>query len=135
MRLYQILARLSDMRNRTAFPDQKENIDMFANDLVDKYLPHGSGFDVGCDIDTTKSNDQRLVIYSSYHPMDEVGMYIDWIDFQVTVRASFMFQFYVDVKGPFSRRNLMMLKEYITDEFHECLSKEISVNFKTLEEM
>ena len=135
MKLYQVLAELAVKSDKAVFLDQKENIDMFANELADKYLPHGSGFDIGCQIDMTKCNDQKLVITSSFHPMDEVGGYIAWIDFEVIVRASLVFGYKVDVKGPFSKRDLMMLKEYIADEFFECLNKEVHVNFRTLEEV
>jgi hypothetical protein len=135
MKLYQIFAQLADMRKREAIMDRVEQMDMFAGDLSDKYLPHGSGFDIGSNVYLPKSSEQKLVILSAYHPMNEAGMYIGWIDFTVIVRASLIFGYTTEVKGPFSRRNMMSLKDYIMDEFHECLNKnDIHVNFGTLQE-
>lgn len=55
--------------------------------LVKEYLPSGSGFDAGTQINLEESTSDKLVFYTSFHHMDENGMYDGWIDLRVTVIA------------------------------------------------
>jgi hypothetical protein len=93
-------------------------------------LPSGSGIDSGCTIDTSKSNDDKLIIYSSYHCMDENGFYDGWIDFKVIVRPSLSFGAIVDIVGPFSARNgkYAHVKDYLQEVFDHCLNTEIETD-------
>ena len=52
-------------------------------------LPHGSGFDMGCKIDLERSKQDKIVITTSYHHMDQNGYYAGWTDHTITVRPSF----------------------------------------------
>lgn len=90
--------------------------------IIDNYLPSGSGIDIGCEIDHEKSDDSKMIIESSYHYMNDNGMYVRWIDFTVKVSASLQHGFLVDITGNFGREQ--HVKIYLIDLFHECLEKD-----------
>ncbi len=69
--------------------------------LVNNYLPSGSGIDSGCTIDNQKSD--NLIIYSSFHKMDDNGMYDGWIDFTVRVKPSLIFGTTLTITGNFGK--------------------------------
>jgi hypothetical protein len=48
-------------------------------------LPHGAGID--CDWQWEVGPWQDLEFYNSYHRMNDSGMYCDWIDFKVQLKA------------------------------------------------
>ena len=93
------------------------------NDIMENYMPSGSGFDVGICFDFEKSKDNRLVLQSSYHLMNEHGGYDGWIDFEIIIKPSLAFVFTIDVKGPFSRlkSRYTMLKDYIIETIEIAL--------------
>lgn len=82
--------------------------------------PSGSGFDSGTEIDVSKCTDERLVFTTSYHHMNENGMYDGWTDHTITVKANLLFGFTVSVSG----RNRNDIKEYIAEVFNDWLSME-----------
>jgi len=92
-------------------------------DIAENHLPAGSGFDVGTLFDFEKSRDDRLVLQSSYHPLNEAGFYEEWIDFEVVIKPSLAFDFTIDVKGRFGTRQ--DIKEYILDTMHYYLNEKI----------
>ncbi len=53
--------------------------------LTNNYLPSGSGFDSGTVIDIENSTEDRLVIGSAYHHMNDYGEYCGWSHFKVIV--------------------------------------------------
>lgn len=57
--------------------------------LARNWLPSGSGIDTGTKISMGRSKPGRLVLTSSYHRMNEVGMYDGWFDFRVIVTPEF----------------------------------------------
>lgn len=88
------------------------------------YLPHGSGIDNGCQFDLDHSTAERIMITSSYHCMDENGMYDGWADFAVTVTPSLVFGVSISVKSAngCSRQFVKYdLGEYLTDVFRDAL--------------
>ena len=64
-------------------------------EIANHYLPHGSGIDSGCNIDDNSTQD-KIIINSAYHAMDENGFYCGWIHFDVIVIASL--EFNIDVE-------------------------------------
>lgn len=92
-------------------------------DLIDRYLPHGSGIDSEVRLDFERSKPDRLVFYSSYHVMNEDGYYDGWIDFTVVVTPSLAFGFDVKVLGKFGKHQ--DLKEYLGDIFYAALREEL----------
>ena len=78
------------------------------------YLPSGSGFNCGSRI--IEANEQKIIIKSSYHAMDENGCYDRWYDFTITVTPSFSSTgFDAKISGQFGKHQ--DIKDYILDEF------------------
>ena len=92
-------------------------------------LPRGSGIDSGCEIDVEASNENKLVINSSYHCMDENGFYDGWIDFKVIVKPCLLFGITIDIKGRFSDRHgkYVSLRDYLQEVFDHCLKQKVEV--------
>jgi len=85
-------------------------------------LPHGSGIDGKTELEFEKSNDNKLVINSEYHVMDENGYYDGWIDFSIIIEPGWN-DIDLTIKGKFNKRQ--DLKEYLRDTFHYALTKEM----------
>jgi hypothetical protein len=88
--------------------------------LVRDHLPSGGGFDAGTKIDLDKSNGDKLVFTTSFHHMDENGMYDGWTEHTVTVLPSLAFCFHLSVSG----RDRNFIKEYIGQSFQSALDDE-----------
>lgn len=86
-------------------------------------LPSGSGFDNGTQLDIDKSTGEKLVFTTSFHHMNDNGMYVRWTDHTVTVRPSLIHRFTLKVGG----RNYRDVKDYIAETFNWCLSTEVEV--------
>ncbi len=83
--------------------------------------PHGSGFDVGTKLDTERCTRSKLVFSTSFHHMNDVGMYDGWTEHTVTIYAKFD-----GVEINVSGRNRNGIKDHIGDVFHEWLDQSIS---------
>jgi hypothetical protein len=127
MRIYQALAghfiaylNCLEKGNSEWQEKHKEKIE----EIVEKYLPHGSGIDNGNSFDFDNSREDKLIINSSYHRMDENGFYDGWIDYQVVIRPSLTANgINLDVKGRFGKHQ--DLKDYLGDIYYEALTAEI----------
>lgn len=89
--------------------------------LVDDFMPSGSGWDNGTTLDMAKSNCNRLVFTGAYHHMDEAGGYAGWTEHEITVTPAFG-GFHVKVGG----RNRNDIKDYLSDLFLGCLSSVVA---------
>lgn len=90
-------------------------------DIEKEWLPRGSGFDVGTSVDLIMSSDKQLVLRTSYHHMNEAGMYDRWTDHTVYVGASLQHGFTLRISG----KNYNDIKEYIAQVFLYALEKEV----------
>ena len=124
MKLYRELASLVRARlnceetgNREWFQKYEERIE----ELVKNYMPSGSGFDCGTKIDLDKSTPEKLVFYTDFHHMNEVGYYDGWTEHRITVRPSLAFGFTLTISG----RNRNEIKDYIHQAFDCALNEEI----------
>lgn len=101
----------------------KSNNDVWFNkwsDKIEEYnagLPSGSGFDSGSEINTGESRDEKIVINTSYHFMDENGYYDGWYDYKIVIKPSLIFDFTLTIHGI----NRNDLKDYIYEIFQLCL--------------
>lgn len=84
-------------------------------------LPHGSGFDSGCKIDIDNSTDNKIIIYTSYHFMNESGMYDGWKDYKITITASLCNDFDLTITGS----NRQDIKYYMYETFDYLLREEV----------
>jgi hypothetical protein len=66
--------------------------------VVEDYLPHGSGFDAGVELDLEQSTEDKLVFHTDFHYMDENGSYLAWVRFNITVTTSLSYGINVEVE-------------------------------------
>jgi hypothetical protein len=92
--------------------------------LVKNRLPSGSGFDNGTTIDLDASNGEKLVFVTSFHHMNDGGMYDGWTEHTVTAVPSFCGGFTLKISG----RNRNDIKDYIGETFHHDLSAAVELN-------
>lgn len=92
------------------------------NAIVKEHMPSGSGFDSGTTMDES-SKPERLVFHTSFHHMNDVGMYDGWTHHRVTVKASLVFGLSIIVEG--SNRN--QIKDEIYQAFESALSNTIDM--------
>ena len=115
-KLYQVLAHKLDAIENCKRMGNGEWENRHTDDiaqLVADYMPTGSGFDSGTDIDWQKSSVDKLVFTTSFHHMDENGFYCGWSDHTVTVKPSLAFGYRLSISG----RNVNEIKEYMYQTF------------------
>lgn len=94
--------------------------------IIKENLPSGSGIDGETTIDYEKSKPDRIVIDSSYHVMDENGMYAGWVDYRVIITPSLQFGFESNIIGNFSgNRDAAGVKDYLYEIYEHALSEVI----------
>jgi hypothetical protein len=77
------------------------------------FLPSGSGFDSGIQLDEKRSTIHKLVFTTAFHHMDN-GYYDGWTEHTITIQQTFMG---LDIKV--SGRNRNDIKEYIGEMFSD----------------
>lgn len=87
---------------------------------LENQLPSGSGFDSGTRICIDECTEKKIVLETSFHHMDEHGMYTGWSNHAIVITPGFV-GFYIRVTG----RNVDAIKDHITQEFAQCLSGEV----------
>jgi hypothetical protein len=92
-----------------------------AKSLVRNHMPSGSGLDNGVSIDLSTSSPERLVFHTSFHHMNDTGMYDGWTEHTVTVRASLQFGLLINISGP----NRNEVKDDIRERFDMALRAEV----------
>jgi hypothetical protein len=125
MKVYTELARLLIARvncEKSGNTEWHEKHSARIDEILENKLPHGSGFDRKTTIYYTKSNDQKMVFYSSFHCMNENGYYDGWIEYKIIARASLSCALTVDVIG---REYHGGLKDYVADCFRDALTAEL----------
>lgn len=115
--LVQARANCNRMGNEEWFVRHSERIEQVVRD----FLPSGSGIDSGCSIDLDASTEDKIVLNTSYHHMNEGGYYDGWTEHTITVRPSLAFGIRVSIGG----RDRNDIKEYLHDVFHTALMQEI----------
>lgn len=90
-------------------------------DLVENFMPSGSGIDSGTKIDWEGSTPLRLVFLTAYHHMNEGGFYDGWTEHKVIVTPSLTRSFDLKVTG----RDRNRIKDYLFETFASALETEI----------
>ena len=90
-------------------------------------LPHGSGIDSGCtiDLDECGADGERIVIHTSYHHMNDSGMYDGWTEHAVICKPSFVHTIDLRITG----RDRNGIKEYLYDVFRTVLTAQVHENY------
>lgn len=107
--------------------------------IEQEFLPHGSGFDSGCVISPDESTHDFFVINTSYHHMDENGMYCGWSNHRIKVLPSHIhgIDFKIvsqDHRDPYDKRK-NSLKSYFMDYLHETFHSILTESRKTQKEI
>lgn len=124
MKLFAMFALFADAKARC---DQTNNAEWSkrheesAHKLAREFMPSGSGFDDGTKFEISKSGASEIVFRTSYHHMNEHGMYDGWTDHVVRVRASLIGHYDIFVGG----RNRNDIKELISQSFQHALNQTI----------
>jgi len=124
-KLYQALAsRVTAMKSceRRGKQEWKSRHEAAITALVREYLPSGSGFDCGTTIDIDKSDGRRvLCFHTSFHRMNDCGMYVEWCDYTVKAVADLLCGFVVNARG----RDINDLRVYVEESFRGALDQEV----------
>lgn len=88
-------------------------------------LPSGSGIDSGTKIDLDRTNDDRLVLLTSFHHMNDGGFYDGWTEHTITVRPSLTFGITIAISG----RDRNSIKEYLHDVYHSALTAVVTESY------
>jgi hypothetical protein len=123
MKLYKQLAKACGAYHRCVETKNEEWQDKWSDqikEMMDQF-PSGSGFDNGTHIDLDASGDDKLVFNTSFHHMDENGMYDGWTEYTVTITPSLGLDYRIKVSG----RDRNDIKEYIADSFALALDCQI----------
>lgn len=88
--------------------------------LARNFLPSGSGVDCGTKVDFTRSTGDKLVFLTSFHHMNDVGMYDGWTEHTVTVKPAFQ-GFNISISG----RDRNQIKDYLVETFDCALCTSI----------
>ncbi len=125
MKVYRQLARAAGAYNRCLASGNKEWETKW-KEQIDSMLeefPSGSGFDNGTQIHLGLSDDEKLVFLTSFHHMNDNGMYDGWTEHVVTVLPSLGLDFHVKVSG----RDRNDIKDHISEMFSTVLDAELPV--------
>jgi hypothetical protein len=126
--LYAVLANLVQARINSGEKHDANGDHWFAihtesiDNLVKEHMPSGSGFDSGTTLDLDKSTSEKLVFTTSFHHMNDVGMYDGWTDHTVTVKPSLMFGISLTISG----RDRNQIKDMMYDMFAEALKTKVA---------
>lgn len=124
MLVYQRLAQLVDAWKRCEEKQNTEWMDKHEGAIIElakNYLPCGSGFDSGSRVDLSASKPNKLVIWTSYHHMDENGFYDGWTEHNVIVKPSLAFDFDLRITG----KDRDGWKDYAYECFDYALRQEV----------
>ena len=89
-------------------------------DLMNQYMPDGSGFNSGTELDDSSRPD-RLIFTTTYYHSDEHGSITSCTDHKIIITPSLVYSYNMRVTG----RNKNDIKSYITDLFTDALDTEI----------
>ena len=89
--------------------------------LTKDHMPSGAGFDNGTKIVLEECTEEKLVFTTSFHHMNENGVYDGWTEHKVIVKPSLFSGFVLKITG----KDRNDTKDYIHASFVDCLYQEI----------
>lgn len=92
-------------------------------EIEKNHLVSGSGFDSGCEIIEDLSTQDKIIIKTSFHHMNEDGFYTHWTKHKITITPSFIGGIDTKVSG----KNDNDIKEYIHETLHYDLTREVEL--------
>jgi hypothetical protein len=97
------------------FNDCNEKIE----ELINNYIPSGSGLDDGVKLDYHRSNKNKLVFNTSFHHIDNNGNYTGWTDHTITVVPDLISDIHLGIDGI----NRNEIKPYLEELFRNALKQ------------
>lgn len=119
-----ITARSNCMNHEPTNTEWKSKWEDLLTSIQNNCLPSGAGFDNGTTIDIEASTGEKLVLRTSFHHMNDNGMYDGWTEHTVIVRPSLQFGVSILISG----QNRNGIKEYMYDVFDQCLTESTVYN-------
>jgi hypothetical protein len=95
----------------------REAIEQIARDV----LPSGSGIDSGTTIDIERSTQDKIVMSTAFHHMDDEGFYDGWTEHRIIARPSFIDALTLSISG----RDRNDIKEYLAQTFKHILTSRV----------
>lgn len=127
MKLFRLIgSRARTLSNPSPYMNEsvRERFEEEMEILLKEFMPSGSGFDMGTDIDIDRSNARKLVFKTGFHHMNETGHYDGWTYHNVIVTAEFDG---LDIQVTGRDRN--NIKEYIGEAFYSALHQMVAVKW------
>lgn len=121
-RLYEAIAKVGQAKQNchdSGSTEWYEKHDHTLKEMAKKYLPSGSGIDSGCEI--LEANENRIIISSAFHCMNENGMYDGWVHFTVKITPNLAHGFNLKIVGRFGK--YQHVKDYLEELFSDVLDK------------
>lgn len=122
--LYSELAAAIEARRNcdTRVPRNEEWFDKWTERIMQlqQLLPSGSGIDQGTQVDTDESHAEKIVLRTSFHHMNDGGMYDGWTEHTIIVTPSFR-----GINLRISGHNRNDIKEYLYETFEYALTREV----------
>jgi hypothetical protein len=127
-KVYSHIANLFNSATTTTNEYWKDAWHQILIEVIDTYLPRGSGFDSGCYLDFEKSSTNKLVINCDYHHMTEHGYYDEWSYNKIVITPDLRWEFnmkLVNMKG--GKRLKDYDREYFIDTLNYHLNQEVDI--------
>jgi hypothetical protein len=90
--------------------------------MLKEHLPSGSGLDAGVKLAKDECKSNKLVFNTSFHHMNEHGVYAGWTDHQVVVTPSLEYGAVLKISG-IDRNGI---KDYLADLFHQVMFVQVN---------
>lgn len=117
-----IQARLNcqDHHNQEWFQNHSRSIEK----LVYDWLPSGAGFDNGTTLNLEESHAEKLVFHTSFHHMNDCGVYDGWTVHTIVATPSFLHGVNLRVSG----HNRNHIKDHIYECFYAALIRTVNIS-------
>ena len=93
--------------------------------LCKNFLPHGSGVNIGCDVDLEHSRPNRIIITFAFHHMDEHGYYDGWTEHKCIIKPDLRFGIDIRITG----RDRNHVKDYLYELFNHAITQTINYHY------
>jgi hypothetical protein len=128
MKVYQMLSQIIDVLQIESKHRVKKWEEMYEDDLkeiVDNYLPSGSGFDRSFRINMEKSKRDKIYFDFSYHCMNDDGYYDGWITVTGKITPSLIYGMNLKLNWHgYNGKYKFLLDDYFYDVLDQYLNKE-----------
>ncbi len=88
--------------------------------IEETLLPSGSGFDNGSCVEIDLCKENKIVLKTDYHHMNDNGMYDGWTTHLITIKPDFVCGLHITVSG----KDRNDIKNFIHETFYQALTQE-----------